>query len=194
MRSRVPREQVSPTLAELVDADPLLRDHPGRLSWAHERWLGGIAHLRPQITKNREVTLAIRAPIVFGALLVPILAAAGASASSSSGWRVGTLIVSIAVALCTAFDQVYRPSARWRLVRGTRSALEAEGWAFLQRAGKYAIGSEGQQFQLFFNSVESLWKEYEGIYMSQVAHTQELRTVLPEGGNQTSSPPGSVGR
>ncbi len=161
-------------LAALVERDPVFQGRPERLSWANDRWLYGISHLSRKTTGNRKTVYWLRAPTVFGSLLVPILATGAANSTEQPFWRWATVAVSLAVALCTALDQVVRPAARWRLVRETRSGLEAEGWAFLGRAGKYAEVDDDTRFRTFFEAVETLWANYEGIYLSQVAHSQEL--------------------
>jgi hypothetical protein len=166
-------DEASAALAVLVEADPVLSRHPERLSWAKDRWLRGISFLRPRITGNRRAATGLRGPIVFGALLVPILATAGATTAKAGPWRWATVAVSVIVALCTAIDQVYRPASRWRLARATRSALEAEGWAFLQRTGKYGNQDDEACFASFFDAVEGLWREYEQVYLSQVAQAED---------------------
>lgn len=160
-------------LVSLVQTDPALHANPERLTWANDRWLYGISHLGRRISGSRKTVYWLRGPTVFGSLLVPILATGAANSAEAPFWRWATVVVSLIVALCTAIDQVVRPAARWRLVREARSALEAEGWAFLQRVGKYASSNHDERFQLFFTAVEAIWSEYERTYLSQVAHSQE---------------------
>jgi len=174
-----PPDETSAALAALVESDPILTGHPQRLSWARDRWLRGISFLRPRISGNRRAAITLRWPMVFGALLVPILATGGATAANAGSWRWATVVVSVFVALCTALDQVYRPASRWRLARSTRSALEAEGWAFLQRTGKYANQDDDACFAAFFDAVEGLWRDYEQVYLSQVAQPQDLSGTGP---------------
>ncbi len=144
-------------LAALVERDPALVNHPERLSWANDRWLSGISHLEGRIRGNRKAVYWLRGPIVFGSLLVPILATGAVNSTDSLFWPWATVVISVFVALCTSIDQVIRPAARWRLVRETRGALEAEGWAFLHSAAGYAEPDDDVRFQLFFNAVEHLW-------------------------------------
>ncbi len=162
-------------LESLVAADPILMGHPQRLSWANDRWLRGIQFLRPRISVNRRVANGLRAPIVFGALLVPVLATGGATNAKAPFWRWATLAISVVVALCTAIDQVFRPASRWRAARATRSALEAEGWTYLQRTGKYVgLATDVECFTAFFDAVEGIWRDYELVYLSQVAQQPEV--------------------
>ena len=161
-------------LAALVQDDPAFKDRPERVSWARDRWLHGISHLGRRVSGNRKTVYWLRGPIVFGSLLVPILATGAANSAGEPFWRWATVVVSLIVALCTAVDQVVRPAARWRLVRETRGALEAEGWAFLHRAGRYAAAADEERFQLFFAEIERLWADYERVYLTHVAHSQEL--------------------
>ncbi len=161
-------------LADLVYKDRAFRNHPARISWARDRWLDRISHLDDRISSNKRLVFGLRGLMVFGALLVPILATGAANAPENRFWRWATVVVSIVVALCTATDQIVRPAARWRLVRQTRGALEAEGWSFLEGAGRYAGLEDDERFQVLFNAVERLWDEYEQIYLAQIAHVQEL--------------------
>ena len=173
MTGRTPNSTTS-VLASLIEADPALAGNDKRLSWAKDRWLSGISYLGRRISGNRTTVYWLRAPIVFGSLLVPILATGAANSADGPFWRWATVAVSLVVALCTAIDQVVRPAARWRLVRETRGALEAEGWEFLERGGKYAGCDDDDAFQTFFTAVERLWGEYERVYLSQIAHSQEM--------------------
>ena len=163
----------------LVRDDPAFKDRPERLEWAGE-WLYGISYLNGRNILNRRAVRWLRGPVVFGALLVPILATGAANAPGEPFWRWATVGVSIAVALCTAIDQVVRPAERWRQVRQTQGALEAEGWAFLERAGRYAEPDDTVRFHMLFEAVERLWSQYEQMYLSHIVQVQHIPSMKGE--------------
>ncbi len=183
----VQQQHAVAVLTNLVADDPALRNHAGRKSWAEDRWLHGIAYLAPRITANRRQVFLLRAPTLFGALLVPILATAGASSPNASFWRWLTVGVSVVVALCTAIDQVVRPAVHWRLARETRGALETEGWAFLQRTGRYSGRNDDECFQMLFEAVEQLWSQYERMYLAQVVQPIEAPAMAESTEHKTAN-------
>lgn len=163
-------------MSKLVQEDSAFKARPERIEWAGE-WLYGISYLNRRNIVNRRAVRWLRGPVVFGALLVPILATGAANSPREPFWRWATVGVSIVVALCTAIDQVVRPAERWRQVRQTQAALEAEGWTFLERAGRYAEPDDTARFHMLFEAVERLWSEYERMYLSHIAQVQEISSM-----------------
>jgi hypothetical protein len=161
-------------LRELVKGDTILNAQPQRLSWANERWLDRLTSFERHIRTSRHTSTVLRSVIGYGALLVPILATASATAGKVNHWRWLTVLISSVVALCTAIDQVYRPGVRWQLVLKARNAMQAEGWSFLERAGQYAEIEDDKCFARFFGAVEALQHNYDSAYLSQVAETKDL--------------------
>ncbi len=161
-------------LRSLVQEDSAFANNARRMAWAEE-WLYGISYLKRRVDASRRVVYCLRGPIVFGALLVPILATGAANSPGSPFWRWTTVGVSIVVALCTAIYQTVRPVARWRLVRQTHGAQEVEAWAFLERAGRYAgVEDDDERFRLLFDAVEAIWKDYERGYLAHIDQSERL--------------------
>jgi hypothetical protein len=79
--------------------------------------------------------------------------------SGSELVKPATLFVSILVAVSTGAIQVFRLGNEWALNQDYASALDAVGWQYLEKAGRYR-GYEypGEAFHRFFEDVEALRK------------------------------------
>jgi hypothetical protein len=154
-RAGVFRRRDKATLSELIVME---NPSPARDRYLRVSWLSELVRARSRARRNRLGFKISRLVAVGGALMLPVFASLNV-ASQTEPWvpRV-TLVVSILVALATAFMQVFRFGNEWRMDENYAFALEAEGWAYLEHAGGYRNATYPDVFEDFFDAVESLRK------------------------------------
>lgn len=99
--------------------------------WSAERWGPEVVRLHGKIGPNRTWFFIVRIGQVAGAASLPVFATVGTLGSGDT-WRWVTVAVSLAVALLTAFDQVYRPGLRWRSAYQYYHELVDAGWTYVE--------------------------------------------------------------
>lgn len=118
-------------------------------------WLDEITLSRRHRDRNRAWFQYLRFIAVGGALALPALASL--NLGNSAGIRWATFVVSIIVTLSTAGLQVFRFGTEWGLDEQYTSALETEGWAYFQGAGRYQnMNYPEGAYREFFAALENL--------------------------------------
>jgi Protein of unknown function (DUF4231) len=143
--------------------ESLLVSQPATLNelqqtFIRDHWLDEITRAQRRRTRNRAWFQFLRFVAVGGALALPALVSLNIGASRT-GIQWATFAVSIVVTLSTAGLQVFRFGTEWGIDEQYTNALETEGWAYFQKAGKYLnIGYPAEAYQKFFAELENLYR------------------------------------
>jgi len=146
---------------------------------------------RRRRARNKRWFQSLRFIAVAGALALPALASLNLGSSSHSiQWA--TFIVSIIVTLSTAGLQVFRFGTEWGIDQEYANALQIEGWAYFQQAGKYRdIKYPENAYQVFFQAVDNLQrlrndKQTAEIIAAAAATTTDSGSPSPTSATATS--------
>jgi hypothetical protein len=157
-------------------------------------WLQEITHARRRRNRNRIWFQFLRFVAVGGALALPALASLNLG-STTAGVRWATFIVSIVVTLSTAGLQVFRFGSEWGIDEEYANALETEGWAYFQKAGKYErLSYPYYAFQEFFQQLEKLRSLRNAKQVTEIiaaAAATATASENPSAATAAVTPPGS---
>ncbi|MGZ4723681.1 MAG: DUF4231 domain-containing protein, partial [Ilumatobacteraceae bacterium] len=125
-----------------------------------ERWETEIFEVSKRLDWGLRGFQALRTITLVGTATVAVLASVGKTSADAAGWQTATLVVSLILAIATAFDQVLRPGSRWRSKKEYRESLVNAAWDLVNAQGRYGDGDERSRFGRFQEDVERLLREY----------------------------------
>jgi hypothetical protein len=138
---------------------------PATRVWFERRFLDELDRRRGLERRWREVFWLGRYVILSGSLVLPVLITAGKSIT----WlNLAAIVISIIVALATAMEALLRSGRKWRLYRQGADRLSAEGVAFFQTLGDYAIADPGERLRAFKERVEASIKDLHESYVADI--------------------------
>jgi hypothetical protein len=155
--------------------------------FVRNNWLEEVSRSRRRRNRNRAWFQYLRFVAVGGALALPALASLNLG-SSTSGVRWATFIVSIIVTLSTAGLQVFRFGTEWGIDEEYASALETEGWAYFQKAGRYRnmdypVGA----YHEFFAAVQNLHRLRDQKQVAEIIAAAAATTTASENPSSTTA-------
>ena len=117
----------------------------------------------------------LRVIAIGGGVLIPGLVSVHAGSSSLWVWdwvRPLAFVVSLMVAAAVGLDEFYHFGERWRHFRRTAELLKAEGWLFIEGAGRYQQEQHRRNFhELFFpvfaTKVEEIIRHDVEVYLTR---------------------------
>jgi len=144
--------------------------------FAESSWLRELVSAWSSAKQNKWYFLTFRFIGVAGALVLPVLASQSLGGTSSQSVGIATFVVSVAVAISAGAIQALKFGSEWAVSDQYAAALEAEGWAYFQRAGHYrdANYADGGAFQVFFRRIEALRR------LRGERRTADIRTMAAE--------------
>lgn len=90
--------------------------------------------------------------------------------------------MSVAVAVSAAAIQVFRFGSEWGVDDQYANALEAEGWAYFQKAGHYRDADyPNGAFQIFFSRIEALRR------LRAERRTADIRSIAAEAAKEPAT-------
>jgi signal transduction histidine kinase len=151
-------------LEELIDGIKELEPYR---EFMKKRWIGMVMWWHARSVEARWKYFLLRAIIVAGGVLIPVLT----TFSMSSDWQkyatVTIAVVGAIVAGCAAWEGVANYGETWREKRRAAELLKVEGWQFLQLCGKYQPDKEYKvAFPRFAAEVESMIAREVGEYLA----------------------------
>lgn len=161
VRRRV-RGVVEGRAAARDDLEMLLESDPAglrgwRRNFARSSWLQELLTARSRVRFNKWSFLTCRFVAVAGALVLPALASQSLGGTPAGAVSLATFSVSVAVAVSAGALQVFKFGNEWGIDEEYANALEAEGWAYFQKAGHYRdFEYPDPAFQVFFKRIEDL--------------------------------------
>lgn len=172
------RSSSSERMAALIEQ---LEITPFQKELLRQRWLDQLQWISRQARIARSRFLVTRVPVVIGGVLIPALITITlSSAEGHLPWlpkeidfnllRGVTLLVSTAVAVLAALDELLHYGERWRHYRRTSEALKSLGWQYLMLNGSFRrFKSHTEAFTLFTERVEGLLTDDVEGYLTGVA-------------------------
>jgi hypothetical protein len=125
--------------------------------WIRTSWYEELLDARNRRNRSRFWFRLLRFMAVAGAPLVAALAAINLGNGAPTWIPWATFGVSVVVALSAGGLQVFRFGTEWGMDEEYANALESEGWAYIQHAGKYRdFVDPGLAFDEFFDSIQKL--------------------------------------
>ena len=147
------------------------------------RWIGMVMWWHQRAVEARWKYFGLRALVVVGGILLPVLAALSARADLQPFMIPAIAITGAVVAGCTAWEGIAQYGDTWRDKRRASELLKVEGWLFLHRCGKYAKQSHAAAFPLFVCEVEAMIArevgDYLGLFEPSIAEGKKAaQTIL----------------
>lgn len=133
------------------------------------RWLDQVMWLEDAANKNRIGYCCLRLIAIVGGVAVPALVSLDIGGQVATGTRWATFVLSLLVAVSLAVEEFFHLGERWRHYRRTAEILKSEGWAFLQRGGRYRRFETHQEaYPTFAAKVEAISQEEVDVYIEMV--------------------------
>jgi hypothetical protein len=140
-----------------------------RRKFLESRWRDQTLFMKKRVISNRSSFQWLRLVAVTGAVTVPALVSLNLGGEAGAAVRWITFVLSLLVAVATAWEQLYRFGRRWRLYRESLDQMRAEGWHFALGIGDYEKLGPDEAFIAFAERVEELLKRYSEDYMQDIA-------------------------
>lgn len=134
------------------------------------RWLDQLVYMSKKADYARRWYYRLRFIGVVGGVLVPALISISLVESGPLWVRYVAFVVSTAVAVVVAAEELLRYGDRWRHYRRNAELLKSEGWQYLMGIGPYRKVKDPEQgFKEFNSRVEAILQEDIQGYMDSVA-------------------------
>lgn len=164
----VSRESLEQLVDSVADAQP-------SSAYLKGRWISMVMWWHTRSIRARWKYFALRATVVIGGVLLPVLTTL--SAQNSGSRQDITLAIAVTGAIiagCAAWEGVANYGDVWREKRRSAELLKVEGWLFLQHCGKYESDKTPEDALChFISEVEAMIArevgEYLGAFDSTVA-------------------------
>jgi hypothetical protein len=177
MAAPTSRPSSSGDLGAIIDG---LDITPFQKQLLRQRWLDQVAYMGRKARQARRRYSMLRAPVIFGGVLIPglisVLLAAGDEPSIPwlfnvpTAWvRLVAFAVSLGVAALAAAEESYRYAEQWRHYRRTAELLKTLGWQFVMLNGAFRrYRTHADAFVTFTERVEDTLNEDVEGYLSAV--------------------------
>lgn len=162
-------------LEGLIDSIEELKPHH---EYMKRRWIAMVMWWHTRSVKARWKYLSLRAGVVAGGVIIPVLTTMSMRTSWQEGATVAIAVVGAIVAGCAAWEGVANYGEIWREKRRSAELLKVEGWQFLQLCGKYQPDKDhSTAFPRFVSEVESMIArevgEYLGVFDPSLAQAKK---------------------
>jgi hypothetical protein len=149
------------------------------------RWIGMVVWWDARSTEARWKYFLLRAAVVVGGVLIPVLSAFGMYTGWEGHFALAISSVGAVVAACAAWEGVANYGEIWREKRRAAELLKVEGWQFLQRCGKYQdAASYDQAYPRFAAEVETIIAkevgEYLGVFESSLTQAKQQASAIAD--------------
>jgi len=152
-----------PVLVDLVKLRELIEglelEDPRRNEYLIARWLKYVEWWDAQARKAKWKYVALRSAVVIGGTLIPALVALRElKLLAGADWvfAVGSIVVSLVVAICAGLEGLFGFGDIWREKRSAAEVIKSEGFSFLERIGKYQGMTHAEAYEIFAARVEDL--------------------------------------
>lgn len=176
--SLVSREDLEKVIDGIKDLEPYREFLKGR-------WIGMVMWWHTRSVDARWKYFLLRAVVVAGGVLIPVLSAFGLHAGWERHFSLAISCVGAVVAGCAAWEGVANYGEIWREKRRAAELLKVEGWQFFQLCGKYQEdGTYQKAYPRFAAEVESMIAkevgEYLGAFDSSLAQAKQHATAIAD--------------
>ena len=182
----------NPVLVDLAKLRELIAglelDDPRRNEYLNARWLKYVEWWDSRASKAKWKYLALRSAVVIGGALIPALVALRELklfADADLVFAVGSIVVSLVIAICAGLESLFGFGDIWREKRNAAEVIKCEGFSFLQLTGKYGFNTHVDAYKTFASNVEDLILSEIREYMVAVSPKQ---SPPPSGGPQPPPP------
>jgi len=138
----------NPVLVDLAKLRELIAglelDDPRRNEYLNARWLKYVEWWDSRASKAKWKYLALRSAVVIGGALIPALVALRELklfADADLVFAVGSIVVSLVIAICAGLESLFGFGDIWREKRNAAEVIKCEGFSFLQLTGKYGFNT-----------------------------------------------------
>lgn len=147
-------------------ADPEKQVEPSHELYLKSRWADMVMWWHTRAEGARWKYMLLRAIVVVGGVLIPVLSTISMNASYHEIGMIATAAIGAVVAAAAAWEGVANYGEIWREKRRAAELLKVEGWQFLQLSGKYQTdGTLKVAFPRFVNEVETMIASEVGEYL-----------------------------
>ena len=153
----------NPVLVDLAKLRELIAglelDDPRRNEYLNARWLKYVEWWDSRASKAKWKYLALRSAVVIGGALIPALVALRELklfADADLVFAVGSIVVSLVIAICAGLESLFGFGDIWREKRNAAEVIKCEGFSFLQLTGKYGFNTHVDAYKTFASNVEDL--------------------------------------
>ena len=181
-----------------VKADPTRHLDLSHELYLKSRWTGMVMWWHSRSVSARWKYMLLRAVVVVGGVLIPVLATFAMLPSWHETATIVTAIVGAIVAAAAAWEGVANYGEVWREKRRAAELLKVEGSQFLQLSGKYqSDGDLKVAFPRFVNEVETMIANEVGEYLkgfdpsvakAQEASAEVLAAIVAEAKKRIGNP------
>ena len=167
MKEKEKEEQPLVSLAQLEQLIDSQKGLEAFREFLKNRWLAMVIWWHGRSEKARRKYFLLRAVVIVGGVLVPVLAAFGAQTGWEKFSAMTTACLGAVLAGCAAWEGVANYGEIWREKRRASELLKVEGWQFFQRCKKYQNdGTFEKAFPRFAAEVEAMIAKEVGEYLS----------------------------
>src|SRR5262245_20776086 len=166
-------------------------DDPRRNEDLNARWLKYVELWDSRASKAKWKYLALRSAVVIGGALIPALVALRELklfADADLVFAVGSIVVSLVIAICAGLESLFGFGDIWREKRNAAEVIKCEGFSFLQLTGKYGFNTHVDAYKTFASNVEDLILSEIREYMVAVSPKQPPPPSPPSGGPPPPQP------
>jgi len=185
----------NPVLVDLAKLRELIAglelDDPRRNEYLNARWLKYVEWWDSRASKAKWKYLALRSAVVIGGALIPALVALRELklfADADLVFAVGSIVVSLVIAICAGLESLFGFGDIWREKRNAAEVIKCEGFSFLQLTGKYGFNTHVDAYKTFASNVEDLILSEIREYMVAVSPKQPPPPSPPSGGPPPPQP------
>lgn len=187
----------------LVRAIDMIDMSKDRKEWMRDRWLNQVEWFDRRARQANQRYSVLRVIAITGGVLVPALISVSHVDNALWVWdlvRPGAFVVSLLVAASVGLDSFFHYGDRWRHFRRTAERLKAEGWLFIEGAGRYKQHQHRPDFHdrffpLFATKVEEMVREDVEVYLTRIvqekpedSEEEEVRKYLEADTGATQAP------
>jgi hypothetical protein len=137
------------------------------------RWQEPIVEARAKYSSSRTQFYWLRGVSSVGAVVIPALV--NPAVGATEVWRWIGFLLSLAVAITTALEELFRSGERWRLYRRFFDEMRAEGWAYVQGIYEYKKRDPRDAYHTFTTEVERIIDRYGEDYVRDVLVLERKR-------------------
>lgn len=187
---------------------------PTQKKFLETRWLDQVLWMEDRANRFRNLYHTLQRVVVIGGVIIPALVSLTALGGCSSflggaennqsntsdeielnplrvcnaGFGIVTFLLSQAVAICAASEQLFKYGERWRHYRRNVELLKSHGWQFIELTGPYAPYAlqknyptqkrHQEAFRAFVSHVEEILQRDVDLYINQIAEQQAKNQKL----------------